>query len=198
MAKKEMFFQVGICPHCPDYTRQEFVEGIHEYSEEILDDRGKRHMYGDVHTLSFFRCDGCHAIVGYKTYYADAVDIEEAEKLDKKWVLEKDDCESDSCFKTHAYLIYSTRQKASDRTLSEYVPDRIKDLYDRALKVKGIEPNSFVVHIRHALETVCVDQGAKSGNLKDKLTKLSERGVFPPLVAQIANEIRLIGNDGAH
>lgn len=198
MVKKETYFQVGICPHCPDNTRQVFVEGIHEYSEEIPDQRGKRYVYGDVHTLSFFRCDSCHTIVGYRTYYADAVDIAWAEKLDKKWVLHRDDCGNDPCFKAHASLIYLTHRKASNRTLSEHVPDRIKSLYDRALKVKDIEPNSFVVHIRHALETLCIDRGARTGNLRDKLAKLSERGVFPPLVEQIANEVRLIGNDGAH
>src|SRR2546421_7824189 len=196
MAKKEMYIQVGICPHCPDNTRQEFVEGIHEYSEELPDDRGRRNVYGDVHTLSFFRCDGCNAIVGYRTYYADAVDIEEAEKLDKKWVLHADDCESDSSFKTHASLIYSTHKV--ERELSAHVPDEIKSLYQRALKVKRIEPNSFAVQIRQALEAVCINQGEPGKNLSADLRQLSKRGVLPPTIDEIAQKLKDTGNDGAH
>src|SRR5450755_4725268 len=188
MARKETYFQVGICPHCPDNTRQEFVEGIHEYSEELPDDRGRRYVYGDVHTLSFFRCDSCNAIVGYRTYYADAVDTEEAENLDKKWVLQRDGGESDSCFKTHASLIYSTHK--TERELSDHVPEAIKSLYQRALKVKRIEPNSFAVQIRHALEAVCIDQGQPGKNLNADLRELSKRGVLPPTITEIAHKLK--------
>jgi hypothetical protein len=196
MARKETYYQVGICPHCPDHMRQEFVDGINEYSYEMLD-QGKRYVYGDVHSLSFFRCDGCHAIVGYRTYYADAVDIEEAEKLDKKWVFQQDDSESDSYFKDHASLIYSTH-KTDERELSAHVPEEIKSLYQRALKVKRIEPNSFAVQIRQALEAVCTDQGEPGKNLSADLRELSKRGVLPPTITEMAHKLRDSGNDGAH
>ncbi len=195
MPKKETYFQVGICPHCSDHTHQVFVEGIHEYSEEIPDDSGKRYVYGDVHTLSFFRCDGCHGIVGYRTYYADAVEIEEAEKLDKKWALQRDDCGSDPCFKAPA-LIYSTRK--TERALSHYAPKMIREEYDQALKVKRHDPKSFAMRIRRALEAICSERGAPGKNLDDDLKRLERDGVFPPQVKEIAEVLKLIGNAAAH
>ncbi len=197
MARKEKYYQVGICPHCSDDVRQEFVDGINEYSYEILD-QGKRYVYGDVHTLSFFRCDGCHAIVGYRTYYADAVDIEEAEKLDKKWVFRQNDRESDSYFKDHASLIYSTHPQATERQLSHYAPEKIRKEYEQALKIKRQDPASFAMRIRRALEAICIDKGEPGKNLNNDLKSLSENGIFPSIVADIAEELKLIGNAGAH
>ncbi|HVS81380.1 MAG TPA: DUF4145 domain-containing protein [Pyrinomonadaceae bacterium] len=196
MARKEKYYQVGICPHCPDHVRQEFVDGINEYSYEILD-QGKRYVYGDVHSLSFFRCDGCHSIVGYRTYYADAVDIDEAEKLEKTRIFQQDDSESESSFKDYSSLIYSTHQQAAGPPLSNYASEPVREEYEQALKVKQ-DPKSFAMRIRRALEAICLDKDAREEDLKKNLKKLLEGNEFRSIVAQIAEELVLIGNAGAH
>jgi hypothetical protein len=197
MARKEKYYLVGICPNCEDHTRQEYVVGIHEYGQE-LPKQGRRYVYGDVHTLSFFRCDGCSDVVGYRTYREDAVPINEAEKLEKTWVFQLDDLESETYFKDHSYVIYSTRQPVAERRPSNYAPKKIRDEYEGALRVKQHDPRSFVIRIRRALEAICIQKGLPGKNLDDDLKKLSERGILPSLVAEIADEIKVIGNAGAH
>src|SRR5207244_1118645 len=83
------------------------------------------------------------------------------------------------------------------RSLPSSVPKNICRIYDRALKVRS-KPNSFAVQIRRALEAICIDRGEPGKNLHDDLENLSKAGVFPPIVAEIAHELRNIGNTGAH
>lgn len=59
-------------------------------------------------------------------------------------------------------------------------------------------PNSFAVQIRRALEAICVERGKLGRNLNQDLTELAKDGVFPPILADIAHELRRIGNAGAH
>ena len=81
--------------------------------------------------------------------------------------------------------------------LSDAVPPQVKEAYERALTVRA-EPNSFAVQIRRALEAICIDRGERGDNLNEDLGKLATAGVFPPIVAEIARELRQIGNTGAH
>src|SRR6185369_2635426 len=83
-----------------------------------------------------------------------------------------------------------------ERALSPRVPQTIQSIYHKALKVRH-EPDSFAVKVRHALEAICKDQGER-GRLADALSNLSKKGLFPPIIAEIAKEIRIIGNTGAH
>jgi len=83
------------------------------------------------------------------------------------------------------------------RVLPSSVPANVRKIYDTALDVRA-EPNSFAVQIRRALEAICIDRGEPGKNLRDDLEELSKAGVFPPIVAEIAHELRDIGNTGAH
>ena len=111
--------------------------GIHEYGQELTK-HGRRHLYGDLHTLSLFRCNGCSDIVGYRTYRADAPTIDEAETLPETWVFELDDLETDSYFKDYSSLIYSTHkpnvERSFERPLSVNAPKKIRTEYQEALE----------------------------------------------------------------
>ena len=138
---------------------------VNECSAVALN-RGRPHLYGQVNTLSLFRCDGCGAILLLRTHFDDIVDADQADKLDPKWIFELDDFESDSDFSSVYSVMYSTpifQQEwiPSERPLSAHVPDKIKEAYQRAFKVRR-DPNSFAVQIRRALEVICKDRG-KSG-----------------------------------
>ncbi len=172
-------------------------------------DRGKPHCYGDVHTISLFQCQGCRSIVIYTTYYADAVEIDEAERLDPKWIFERGDVEGSEDFRVGTYtsLLHPIRQMATEpfepsqlvskpeRPLSNYAPRKIREEYEEALRVKDHDPKSFVVGIRRALEAICIEQGFPGD---DELGKNLKKLSLPPLVAEIADEIRVMGNAGAH
>jgi hypothetical protein len=82
--------------------------------------------------------------------------------------------------------------------LHKSIPVGVAKIYGEAARIKMIAPNAFAVQIRRALEAVCEDRGAQSGNLQKRLKDLSERGEIPTVLAQVSDALRLLGNVGAH
>jgi hypothetical protein len=82
--------------------------------------------------------------------------------------------------------------------LDESVPESVARIYDEAIRVKYISPNSFAVQIRRALEALCVDRGVQKRSLASNLEELSARGEIPGALAEAGDILRLIGNMGAH
>jgi Domain of unknown function (DUF4145) len=70
--------------------------------------------------------------------------------------------------------------------------------YQEALRLKAVSPNAFAIQIRRCLEALCDDRGASKGRLEKRLKELSFKGEIPPILAQITNALRLVGNVGAH
>lgn len=85
-----------------------------------------------------------------------------------------------------------------DITLDRSVPSRIAKIYDEAIKIKHVSPNSFAVQIRRALEALCIDRGVSGSNLASMLKMLNERGEIPATLSEASDILRLIGNLGAH
>lgn len=200
MAEKETHYQVGICPNCSTQTRQQLEFATNECNG-LTTDRGKPNLYGEVHTLSLFRCNGCNAVLLYKTHFDDIVSVTRADNLDPRSILELDDFDGDSIFTDHSSRLYATplfqEVKLIKRELSRYVPKEIKSLYDDAFKVRS-HPNSFAIQIRKTLGAICVNRGELGHNLLTDLRELSARGEFPPTVADIADQLRRAGNSAAH
>jgi Domain of unknown function (DUF4145) len=82
--------------------------------------------------------------------------------------------------------------------LSFAVPESIKKVYEEATKIKLSNPDAFAAQIRRALEAMCIDRGAKKGDLQQKLEDLVSRGELPATLAEAANLLRRTGNTGAH
>jgi hypothetical protein len=78
------------------------------------------------------------------------------------------------------------------------VPTHVSDIYVEASRVKRIAPNAFAVLLRRALETICEDRGVATGSLAKRLQALSDRGEIPPLLAEVSDVVRILGNVGAH
>lgn len=84
------------------------------------------------------------------------------------------------------------------RALNDSVPERIRQSYEEALRVKPFVPNAFGTLVRRALEAVCIDQGAKGRSLEQKLADLAETGVIPATLDDMSSVVRLLGNRAAH
>jgi hypothetical protein len=78
------------------------------------------------------------------------------------------------------------------------VPAAVAAIYREAAVVKRLSPNSFAVQIRRALEAVCADKGANGRSLYEMLIELGRRGDLPPVLAEMTDVLRLLGNVGAH
>lgn len=85
-----------------------------------------------------------------------------------------------------------------DISLDNSVPDDVSNIYNEAIRIKTISPNSFAVQIRRALEAICIDRGVNKNNLAANLKILCERGEIPNALAEAGDILRLIGNLGAH
>jgi len=58
--------------------------------------------------------------------------------------------------------------------------------------------DACVIMCRKGIEAICIDKGEKKGNLIQKLNNLKTKGILESTLYNWTNELRLIGNDGAH
>lgn len=82
--------------------------------------------------------------------------------------------------------------------LDNSVPKAIREIYEEAARIKEVAPNAFAVQIRRALEALCSDRKAKGQTLALQLKDLAIKNEIPPILAEVTDTLRLIGNIGAH
>jgi Domain of unknown function (DUF4145) len=194
MARKQPLYRQEICPHCPLEALQLFLFGHNEFPAPFVD-RKKIVLQTKLDTYSLFRCERCKAMLFYKTSCDDLEGPEVVNEKSPEWITELDNDE----FNSTSDLLYASQYELKDagRVLSQHVPDKVKRYYQKALNVRH-EPDPFAGQIRRALEAICIDRGEPGNNLKADLEKLSARGIFPSLVADIAGVLKDAGNIGAH
>jgi hypothetical protein len=82
--------------------------------------------------------------------------------------------------------------------LATSVPERVRWIYAEAARIKAVAPNAFTVQIRRALEAICDDRQVPKGTLQQRLASLVTRGEIPPLLGEMTDTLRLLGNVAAH
>jgi uncharacterized protein DUF4145 len=79
------------------------------------------------------------------------------------------------------------------------LPQSVAKAYAEALRVQRVSPNSCAVMIGRTLEVVCNEKQVEGGrSLAARLDKLASAGHIPPLLAEMAGQLRQIRNWGAH
>ena len=157
-----------LCRHCGNRTPHD-LRYTHQYKETIYTDDGNEYQIDEWYFLVCCETCGNASLYGNWEGAVDPMDL------------------------TEAYLLYPTR-----KDLPEVVPNTIRESYKEASRISKFLPNAFAVQIRKALEFICVEQGMKKGTLQERLNKLSESGIIPSTLADMADAIRLLGNIGAH
>ncbi len=77
------------------------------------------------------------------------------------------------------------------------LPEKVRELYEKALPTKASDPTSFVVGIGNILEAICAEQGISSNKtLQRKLQDLAAK--FPDTLADMTHHLRKLRNRGAH
>ncbi|WP_407270085.1 DUF4145 domain-containing protein [Radiobacillus sp. PE A8.2] len=79
-----------------------------------------------------------------------------------------------------------------------YLPKNIQKAYESALKVKNIDNAISAISLRRTLEMVCKDKGETQGNLYNKLKNLSDKGILPAILDEMAQILKDVGNAAAH
>jgi hypothetical protein len=141
-------------------------------------------------------------------YYRDSWYSEDGTELP---VDEGPDCEAIICIceTCSAVLLYDGISQAEtgywpalsyprDTQLHKAAPEAIWGIYSEAALVKRNAPNAFAMLIRKGLEAICDDRGAPNGTLAARLKHLSEKGEIPPVLADVTDVLRVVGNTAAH
>ena len=161
--------KVLYCPHCGNRAPQRLI-----HTQKYLEKAWSSHDgFEDEHFWSTFVavCETCGHVLLYDN---------------------PGDQFNDNEFQ-HGDLIYPKSGK-----LHSSVPKNIAEVYEEAFRIKAIAPNAFAVQIRRALEAICEDRGATKGNLQSRLSQLTEKGDIPPVLSEVSDVLRLLGNIGAH
>lgn len=115
------------------------------------------------------------------------------------WFTKCDNCNRYSLF----YCLDDNPDESSclwpnERQIDQAVPEKINIAYKEAIKVKKISKIAFIILIRRSLEILCKHEKANGKDLYNKIIKLGELGIIPQKLTDMADLIRLLGNEGAH
>lgn len=101
-------------------------------------------------------------------------------------------------FRSAAAEIVSSEQLwPAPLSLPPEVPDRVREIYEKARLVRRV-PSSFVVQIGRALEAMAKDKNAEGRTLNNKLNWLISQGLLPQVLGQMGHINRILRNWGAH
>lgn len=161
---------IKFCPHCGNKAPQE-IQYTHKILEKSYTMDGE---LSDIDIPSEYNIAICKTCYGLLLY------------------LQQGDYQSNRVL-DYSYLLWP--EFGIDKSA---VPESIFKCYEEALLVKERSPNSFAVQIRRALEAICDDRGIERNNLVRRLEILSNQEEIPPIITSFADELRIIGNIGAH
>ena len=162
--------RIAFCPHCGNRAPQRLIH-TQEYEEQGYSMNGSLAQVDLPCAYYVAVCETCKNVL---LYHAEVHVVE-----DKNF-----HCTS---------LIWPDRG-----VLHRAVPKAIAECYAEATRIKNLAPNAFAVQIRRALEALCEDRDEKKGVLRCRLQGLASRGEIPPILAEMTDVLRLLGNIGAH
>lgn len=81
---------------------------------------------------------------------------------------------------------------------SSSIPSKVKEAYEAALKVKGIDKYIGLIALRRTLELVLKDKGATKWGLKDKIEEIAEKGILPDTLKEASSLTKILGDSAAH
>lgn len=162
---------VAFCPHCGNRAPQRLA--LEQQFQSRAYTMDGRLLKDDLPSTFYIAiCETCNEIL----VYVDEASIAPGRE-----------------YFTSSILVWPDRGQ-----LGRAVPEKIREIYSEAFRIKSLAPNAFAVQIRRALEAITEDRGIKKGSLFERLKKLVNQGVLPPVLAEMTDLIRLLGNIGAH
>lgn len=163
--------EVTQCPHCGNTTPHKELNSVKVVDEVEFDGRS----YDYTGWFDLWQCSTCDTPSLY--------------------VVTEDDFSGDP---TEKYFNIANRVYPVEKKLDQVVPEKVRNDYLRARKVKKIDSGAFAVLIRGCLERICVEQNASGNSLKKKIDDLAKRDIIPKNLASMAETLRFLGNLGAH
>lgn len=79
-----------------------------------------------------------------------------------------------------------------------YLPHKVKEAYEAALKTKNIDSAVCLIALRRTLEIICKEKEAQGRDLWNKIEDLSNKGILPAELKHASTITKTYGNMGAH
>lgn len=144
---------------------------------------------------------GIHTVVATVTE-TETIELEPGNSFEEDFEIVFCRCENCDQHSLFSFLNGNSDESWSlyprEKQIDDSVPKGIRDAYSEALKIKKISSIAFVIMIRRALELLCKHEGAKGNDLSKKIQDLGRKEIIPKVLSEMADTIRLIGNDNAH
>jgi hypothetical protein len=147
--------KIAFCPHCGNKTTQLLLY-THDCEDIItMDDEDGGHDQSFPVTYYLTVCETCNLPILYGELLW-GTDEKDFQKSSLMWPKQKE--------------------------LSREVPQRIREYYEEAIRIKRIAPSSFAGQIRKCLEALCDARKIKRGQLINRLNELSDKGEIPNIL----------------
>lgn len=78
------------------------------------------------------------------------------------------------------------------------VPENVDNAFSSALKVRYVDNIICLMALRRTLEIICKDKCAEGKTLEKKILNLTERCIFPQVINEASDILRILGNEAAH
>jgi Domain of unknown function (DUF4145) len=176
--------RISFCPHCGNVAPQRLVYE-HETTAKEIDAAGDLMEVTPTEAAGYYLavCETCDAPVLY--FYDGGAPVVEP-------YIPQSEVEDEQPDFYYADRVWPVHRVPAG------LPDKVKQSYLGALRLKPVSPNAFALHIRICLEALCDDRGASKGRLEKRLKELAFKGEIPPTLAKITDVLRALGNVGAH
>lgn len=169
--------KINTCYHCGNKTiMKEVAEFQNRESQDIWGDD----PYYPLHTIDFVKswnlylCPVCINVTLEQSEYNSEENFPGGLEIEHS-------------------LLYPFKKLEND-----FIPKKVASAFEAALKVRQIDGAICAIAIRRTLEMMCKDKGEEGTNLYTMLKSLSNKGVLPPIINEMASVLRVIGNAAAH
>jgi hypothetical protein len=156
-------------------------------------------------------CPACNAIVETGVIFSYSYNVSYTDELQNEGtavVLSKClNCESPilveeqfQCIEDHTFTHSKVQlYPLTDNEALKNAPGIVTGPYKEASKCYRAQAyDACVIMCRKGIEAICLDKGETKGNLAQRLKILKDKRILDETLYNWANELRLIGNDGAH
>jgi hypothetical protein len=156
-------------------------------------------------------CPTCNAIVETGVIFSYSYNVTHTDELQSEGI----EIELSKCLNCESpILIEEQFQSIEDHTWTNHkvqlfpltdnlalknAPEIVIGPYKEASKCYRAQAyDACVIMCRKGIEAICIDKGETKGNLAQRLKNLKDKRILEDTLYNWTNELRLIGNDGAH
>ena len=166
--------EIITCYHCGNETLMSQA-GEYEWGSSATD----YEVFDFNYKYEMFACPVCHKIT-LREIYGDETMTEPNHLGQTEWYNTKN-------------IIFPT-----NRIDSNAIPSKVKEAFESALKVKGIDKSICLMALRRTLELILIEKGATKWSLKDKIEEVADKGLLPDTLREASSIAKMFGDSATH